>query len=151
MAEQVKMSKRLKDIVEESQYWKAEDLLRNVDEEMRRLELGFGHIILDFNDHIVSKCLRPLPSVPRFQASEDADEFSLRVLLPNVSTENVHVDIDKRSVEIFACSDDAICKPYYVNVECKGTLDPETADARRDGNWVEIKVKKSKRKKVEIR
>lgn len=151
MAEQVKRPRRLKDIVEESQHWKAEDLLRNMDEEMHRLELGFGHIVLDSNDHIVSKCLRQLPAVPRFQTSEDADEFSLRVFLPNVPTDNVHVDIDKRSVEIFACSDDVICKPYYVDVEARGTLDPDAVDAKRDGNWVEIKVKKAKKRKVEIR
>ncbi len=151
MAEQVRRPRRLKDIVEESQHWQPEDLLRNVDEEMHMLEMGFGHIVLDSSDHIVSKCLRQLPAVPRFRTSEDAESFSLRVFLPNVSPDNVHIDVDRRSVEIFACSDDVVCRPYYVEVETRGALDPDSVDARRDGDWVEIKVMKTKKRKIEIK
>lgn len=151
MVDQVRRPRRLKDIVEDSQRWQPEDLIRNVDEEMRLLDLGMCHIVLDANDHIVTKCPRPLPVVPRFRVNEDADGFALKVLLPNVSDEQVHVDVDKRGVEIFACSDDPVCRPYYVNLESKGSLDPESVEARRDGNWVEIRVKKAKKRKVEIR
>lgn len=151
MDEPVRRPRTLKELVEESRFWDVSDLMRNFDEEFHRVELGLGHTVWDSANRPVSLCMRPLPSVPRFEASEGREEFSLRVSLPGVPPENVRVDVDKRSVEVFACSDDIICKPYYVSVESQSALDPGSVEVVRDGSWFEIKVKKAKKRRIEIR
>lgn len=151
MDDEFRRHRTLKELVEQSRFWDASDLLRNLDEEMDRLEHGFGHAAWDEANRPVSLCMRPLPTVPRFEISETRDRLTLKVHLPGVPTENLRVDVDKREVEVFACSDDPICKPYYVRVESRGTLDPESADVRRDGSWIEVKISKAKKRKLEIR
>ncbi len=151
MVDQIDKLKTLRELVEESRFWDASDLMRNFDEEFHRIELGLGHTAWDSMYRPVSMCMRPLPTVPRFETSETKDELSLRVVLPGVPPENVYVDVDKRSVEVFACSDDLICKPYYVSVESHSTLDPDSVEAKRDGQWLVINVRKAKRHRVEIR
>lgn len=151
MADSFKKPKTLRELVEESRFWDAADLLRNFDEEMERIEHGLGHSAWDATSRPVSICMRPLPTVPRFEAFETKDDFSLRVFLPGVPTENVRIDVDSRSVEILACSDDSICKPYYVSVESQGYLDPGSAEARRDGQWLEVRVRKPKKRRLEVR
>jgi len=151
MVDPFKKPRTLRELVEESRFWDASDLLRNFDEEMERIEHGLGHTAWDSTSRPVSICLRPLPTVPRFEVSETKEDFSLRVFLPGVSTENMHIDVDSRSVEVLACSDEIICKPYYVSVESGGPLDPHSAEARRDGHWLEIKVHKPKKRRLEVR
>jgi hypothetical protein len=75
----------------------------------------------------------------------------LKVYLPGVPAENIQVDVDRMSVEVFACSADLICKPYYVSVESKGALDQGSVEARRDGHWVEVRARKVRKHRVEIR
>jgi len=151
MAEHYRKPRSLRDLVEESRYWDTSDLLRNFEEEMERIEQGLGHTAWDSASRPVSICMRPLPTVPRFETSETKDEFSLRVLLPGAPAGSVHIDVDRRSVEVLACSDDMICKPYYVSVESQGNLDPGSAEASRDGQWFEVRVAKSKKRRLEVR
>lgn len=151
MDDPVKKSRTLRELVEESRFWDVSDLMRNFDEEFHRIELGLGHTAWDSTNRPVSVCMRPLPTVPRFEVSETEDEMILRVHLPGVPAENIQVDVDRMSVEVFACSDDLICKPYYVSVESRGALDQGSVEARRDGHWVEVKVRKARKHRVEIR
>lgn len=151
MDDLIRKPRTLKELVEESRFWDASDLIRNFDEEFRRLELGLGHTAWDSASRPVSLCMRPLPTVPRFEVSEGRDDFTLRVSLPGVPPENVRVEVDKRAIEVFACSDDVICKPYYVNVESQGSLDPDSGEVSRDGSWFEIRVKKARKRRVEVR
>ncbi len=151
MADHFRKPKSLRELVDESRFWDASDLLRNFDEEMDRIEHGLGHAAWDSTYRPVSMCMRPLPTVPRFEMSETREKLTLRVYLPGVPPENLHVDVDKRDVEVFACSDDPICKPYYLSVESQGSLDPDSAEVVRDGPWVEVKVPIAKKRRLEIR
>lgn len=151
MVDEIRKPKTLRELVEESRFWDASDLMRNFDEEFRRVELGLGHMAWDSMNRPVSICMRPLPTVPRFEVSETKEEFSLKVDLPGVPLENVHVEVDRRSVEVFACSDDLICKPYYIDVESQSTLNPDSVEAKREGQWLVIRVRKAKKQKVEVK
>jgi len=151
MDDPVKKPRTLRELVEESRFWDVSDLMRNFDEEFHRVELGLGHTAWDSANRPVSMCMRPLPTVPRFEVSETEDELVLRVHLPGVPAESIQVDVDRMSLEVFACSDDLICKPYYVSVDSRSALDQGSVEARRDGHWVEIKVRKSRKRRVDIR
>jgi HSP20 family molecular chaperone IbpA len=150
MAKRELAARRVKDIEELSRHWSPEDLMRNLDEEMSRLEHGLGHMIYDHEYRRVSVWLRPLPVTPSFDLKETDSEVTLSVKLPNVSKENVHVNVEKNSVELFACSDDAICRPHYLSVESYSVLDPDSTDARMVGDIVEVKVLKVRKKKVKV-
>lgn len=143
--------RHLRDIVEESQYWDAEDLLRNLDEEMQRLEQGMGHMIWDTDERLVTRCLRPLPMTPKFSIKESADDFTLEVDLPNVPEEHMHVNLDRDAVEVFACTDDTVCRPYYVSVESKGPLDPDSASLKLTGSTLHVKVRKAKKRRLTVK
>lgn len=141
----------LRELVEESRFWDVSDMIRNFDEEFHRLEMGLGHMAWDSASRPISVCMRPLPVVPRFETSETRDEIRLKVSLPGVPSENVHFDVDRRSIEVFACSEDLICKPYYVKVESHGAIDPSSAEVERKGDWYDIRVRKEKKRRIEIR
>ncbi|MBN1678148.1 MAG: Hsp20/alpha crystallin family protein [Candidatus Thermoplasmatota archaeon] len=151
MADEITRARKLRELVEESRFWDASDLMRNFDEEFHRIEMGMGHTAWDSMYRPISICVRPLPTVPRFETSETKDEISLRVVLPGVPPGNVHIDVDRRSIEVSACSDDLICKPYYVSVESHNTLDPDSVEAKQEGRWLVIRVRKVKKRRVEIR
>ncbi len=151
MDERARKPRRLSDIVAESQYWDAEDLLRNLDEELDRLEHGIGHMIWGIDEKPVTMCLRPLPITPRFKIDETSGEFKLVVQLPQVPEENVRLSVDKRSVEVFACSDHALCRPYYVSVDSRSPLDPNSANAEfRDHTYI-VSVKKAQKRRVPVK
>ena len=143
--------KHLKDIVEKSQFWDVEDLIRNFDREMAQLEQGLGHMVWDTEEHRVTTCLRPLPMTPSFQVSEDDKEFKLKVRLPGVPKEEIRLNIDSRSVELFACAGEAMCRPYYMSVDAGSELVPGSAEAKLSGEVFEVKVAKAKKKRLRIK
>ncbi len=150
MAKRGLAGRKLKDIEEMSRHWSPEDLIRNLDEEMSRVENGLGHMIYDHESVRVSAWLRPLPVTPSFDIEETESEMTLSVKLPNVPKDNVHVNVEKNSIEIFACSDDSICRPHFLSVESSSILDPDSTDAKMVGDVVEVKVRKVRKKKVKV-
>ncbi len=140
----------MKDLVEDSKYWAASDLIRNLDEEMERAEQGFIHMIWGIDDKPVTRMLRPLPIAPKFRTSETERELSLEVELPNVPEDNMRVNVDKNKVEVFGCSDEAQCRPYYLGVESREVLDTESVKVRLRGYSLEIRVRKSQKKRVTV-
>ena len=145
------MARQLREIVERSQYWDVGDMMRNFDRELAQLEHGLGHMVWDMEEHYITSHLRPLPITPSFQISEDGKEFKLIVKLPGVSGHDIRLNVDKSSVEIFACSGDVVCRPYYMSVDVVGELDPESADARLSRDVFEVSVKKTVKRRLEIR
>jgi HSP20 family molecular chaperone IbpA len=144
-------ARKVKDIVEMSKYWSPEDLIRNLDEEMSRLEQGLCHMIYDHDDHRVSAWLRPLPVTPSFDIVETEDEVRLSVTLRNVSKENVRLNVDKNSIELFACSDDVVCRPHYLSVDSASLLDPDSTTAKMIGDLVEVRVAKARKMRLKVK
>ena len=147
----MKRTKPLKDIVSESKFWNAEDLLRNLDEEMDRLEQGMEHMIWDIQERAVTRCLRPLPMTPKFGVKEGEKEFALSVDLPDVPQEHMRVNALKDRIEVFACTDDAVCRPYFVSVESHGQLDPDSVALKLTGMTLHVKVKKASKKRLKVK
>src|SRR4030067_2801870 len=114
MADQSRTQKTLKEMVEESPFWNAEDLIRNLDAELDRIEHGIGHMVWDDSNRPVTICLRLLPITPRFRVKESEGKFSIEVDLPNVSEDLVSVKVDKAGVEVSACTPDPVWRPCYV-------------------------------------
>ncbi len=141
----------MKDLVEDSRNWDAADLIRNLDEEMERAERGFVHLIWGIDDKPVTRLLRPLPIAPKFKTSESEKEISLEVELPNVPEENMRVNVDRDKVEVFGCTDESQCRPYYLGVESREVLDPDSVKVRLVGYSLEIKVQKSPKKRVTVK
>lgn len=151
MDERTIKPRRLSDLVEESRFWDAWDLMRNLDEELDRLEQGLGHMIFGLDDRPVSVCLRPLPITPKFQVDETPVEFKLKVTLPGVPRENIQLRVDKRDVEVYACPDDPFCRPYHLDVESSGDLNPEDVEATYSGSEFSVRVGKVRKRRVPIR
>lgn len=151
MADNQRRPRSLQEMVEDSRYWDAHDLLRNFEEEIEKFEHGMGHMIWDLESRPVTRCLRPLPITPKFDVSETDEMFKLVVVLPDIPPEHVRLDVDPGSVEILACTDEELCRPYYVSVLSQGPLDTESAELEREGSTYTIHVKKAKKKRVKIR
>jgi HSP20 family molecular chaperone IbpA len=151
MASQNTKDKRLREIVEKSQYWDVEDLIRNFDKEMARLEQGLAHMVWDHESRCVTTPLRPLPVTPTFKVDETENEFKIKARLPNVSKEDLRLSVDGKSVSVFACSGDAVCRPYFLRVDADGELVPDSADATMSGESLEVRVAKAKKKRVKIK
>jgi len=151
MDRRISKDKRLKDIVEKSQFWDVEDLMENFDMEMAQLERGLGHMVWDTDEHRVTTCLRPLPMTPSFQISEDNKELKLKVKLPGVLKEDIRLNVDRNSVELFACTGELVCRPYYVSVDARGALVPESVEAKLSGEVLEVCVAKAEKKHLKIR
>lgn len=151
MVDSIKRTKPLKDIVSESRYWDAEDLLRNLDEEMARLEQGMAHMVWDVRYKAVTRFAKPLPMTPKFQVKDGEKEFVLSVGLPDVPQEHMRVNVLKDRVEVFACTDEAVCRPYFVSVESREPLDPDSVSLKLSGATLHIKVKKAKKKRLNVK
>ncbi len=143
--------RKVKDLAEMSRLWDAEDLIRNFDEEMSRLEHGLGHMIFDREQKVVTTWLRPLPVTPRFDVKETDKDLKLTVKLPNIPKDKVRVRVEKDRVEIFACSDDEVCRPHFVAIDSQGMLEPESAKAKMEKGVFEIKVSKARKKRLAIK
>ena len=150
MVDAVRRSRKLSDLVEDSRYWDASDLIRNLDEEMERAEEGFIHMIWGIDDKPVTRMLRPLPIAPKFRTSESDKEISLKVELPNVPEENMRVNVDRNKIEVFGCTDEVQCRPYYLGVESREVLDPDSLKMKLEGCSLEIKVLKSPKKRIMV-
>ena len=144
-------NRHLKEIVEKSQFWDVGDLVRNFDREMAQLEQGLGHMIWDAEEHRVTTHLSPLPMTPRFQVSEDDKGFRLVVKLPGVSKEDIRLKVDRNTIELFACTGETVCRPYYVSVDAAGELVPKSAESMLTGDVFEVKIAKAKKRHVKIK
>lgn len=143
--------RRLKDIADLSQFWDAEDLLRNFEQEVARLEQGLGHMVWDTEERRVTAWLSPLPLTPKFEAKESDKDITLKVQLPNVDKDRIKVGVDNESIEVFACPIDVACRPYYMSLDARGTIKPETASVKLSGDVLEVTVLKVKKKRVDIK
>lgn len=150
MVETNRRQHKLKDIVEMSQYWDAEDLLRNLDEEMQRLEQGMGHMIWDIEAKPVTRCLNPLPVTPKYETTNSEAEFKVRVRLPGVAKEDIDLRVHAGMIELYARQAEKACRPFYMSIDAPGTLDPETARMKLQKGFLEIVVLKVKKKRVRI-
>ncbi|HEX9908342.1 MAG TPA: Hsp20/alpha crystallin family protein [Thermoplasmata archaeon] len=151
MDETGKRSKRLKDIADLSRQWDAEYMLGNYEEEMLRLEGGLDHMVWDVQERRVTACVKPLPITPRFEVEETEKEFVLKAKLPEISREDIRLRVNTSSVEVLACKNDVVCRPYYVEVESPSVLDPDSADAELSDGVLRVKVRKVRKKRLDIR
>ena len=151
MADEFRKPRTLREIVEESQFWDAEDLIRNIDAELERLEHGLSHLIWGNDDKPITKRIRPLPITPKFKVNESDDKFNVKVDLPNVPEDQVKIKVDKGGIEISAYTSDLVCRPYYINIESRTALNPDTTTLRHVENIYEVDVEKVKRKRVKVR
>jgi HSP20 family molecular chaperone IbpA len=151
MVDSVRRSRKMKDLVEDSRSWDASDLLRNLDDEIERAEQGLIHMIWGRDDRPVTRTLRPLPIAPRFRIQESETELSLEVALPNVPEENMRVEVFKNMVEVYGCAHEGHCRPYYLGIESREVLDPDSVKMRLIGESLEIRIGKSPKKRIIIR
>jgi len=143
--------RHLKELVEESQFWDVEDLMRNFDREMAQLEQGLGHMIWDVESRCVTAPLSPLPMTPKFKVTEDESELKLEVRLPGISRENLRLNVDSKSIVILACSGDVVCRPYYLRVDASGEIVPDSAEAALSGETLDVRVAKAKKKRLKVK
>lgn len=143
--------RNIKDIVEESKYWDAEQLMQNLDDELERMEHGFSHVVFDMDDRLVTRYLRPMPMTPTFEEDSDEANMKVRVNLQGMHKDHIRVNVDKDSIEIIACSDDQICRPYYLSIESDGILEPETAKAEFNKSVLEVSVAKVKKRRLKVK
>jgi len=152
MADPRSRSRRsIKDIVEESKHWDAEELMQNLDEELERMEHGLSHVVFDMDDRLVTKFLRPMPVAPTFEEESDEANMKVRVSLPGMHKDHVRVNVDKDSIEVIACADDQICRPYYLSIEADGILEPGTANAEFNKGLLEVSVAKVKKRRLKVK
>lgn len=151
MADREKKARRVEELVELSRHLDADDMLRNLQEEMRRMEEGLGHTIWDAEMRRVTQCPNPLPVTPKFETLESDDELKVKVRLPRVPEDNIILNVTPSGLEVYAKLDERICKPYFLSVEVAGTLKPETAVSRVLDGTLEVSVKKAKRVRVKVR
>lgn len=151
MADRAKRSRRVEDLVEMSLHLDSNDMLRNLQEEMRRMEDGLGHSVWDEQMRRVTQCPNPLPVTPKFEAHESEDELKVTVVLPHVPEDNISLSVTSSGLEVYARLDQRICKPYFLSVEATGILRPETAVSKVHNGALEVSVKKAKRIRVKVR
>jgi len=142
--------RRARDLVEESRFWNAQDMLRNLEEEMERLERGLGHIIFDAEGKPVTRCVSPLPMTPKFEAKDEGETFRLKVNLPGVEKEDIRLFVERRSIEARAVSGQRICRPYYVIVDSPWDLDPENAEVKFEDGVLTVRAKRLKKTRVAV-
>jgi len=151
MAKKDLVTRNVKELAEKSRYWDVDDMLRNFDEQMAIVEHGLGHMIWDMNESRVTTHLRPMPVTPRFEVFENDKEFTLKATLTNVPKDQIRLNVERNSVELFACTADPVCRPHYLEVDARGTLDPDSVRAKMSGNVLEIKISKVKKKRLKIK
>ena len=149
MAERKK--RRVQDIVEESRFWAAEDLMKNLEEEMARLEQGLGHVIFDSEGKPITMCVSPLPVTPKFEAEKDEDEFSLKVHLPSVEKKDIRLYVNRDNIEVRAVSGKRICRPYFLNVDTPWSVSSEDAQVKFEEGILIVKAKRLKKIRVPVK
>ena len=151
MADREMKARRVEELVELSRHLDADDMLRNLQEEMRRMEEGLAHTIWDTQMRRVTQCPTPLPVTPKFETHESDDELKVKVVLPHVPEDNITLTVTPSGLEVYAKLDQRICKPYFLSVEVAGTLKPETVVSRIRDGALEVSVKKAKKVRVKVR
>ena len=141
----------MKSMVEMSRCWEAHDLLRNLEDELQRLEQGMGHMIWDNESKPVTMCPCLLPMSPRFEISETEDEFSVKVHLPEVREEDIDVNIEKGSVEVFARQQEKAFRPFLLSIDAHVALDPESLRLESHDDFLVLRVRKLKKHRVKVK
>jgi|GEM_PF-1731695 len=149
MAERKK--RRVQDLVEESRYWDTRDLIKNLEEEMERLEQGLGHVIFDSEGKPVTMCVSPLPLTPKFETKQEGDEFTLKVRLPGVEKENIHLYVNRDSVEVRAVASEKVCRPFYVSVDTPWNVDSEDAQVKFENSVLIVTAKRVKKVRIPVK
>lgn len=143
--------RRVHDIVEQSKYWNAEDLLRNLEDEMRRLEQGLGHVIFDSEGRPVTMCVSPLPMTPKFETKRDGDEFTVKAHLPGVEKDDLRLAVERDSIVVRGISGKKNCRPYYLSVDTPWSVDSESAQVKFEAGILTVKAKKLKKTRVPVK
>lgn len=149
MAEQ--RTRHIKSIVEKSRELEAGDLLHNLDEELKRVEKGMGHMVWDKESRPVTMCACLLPISPLYEVTETASEFSVKVMLPSIRMEDIEVKIESGSIEVFAVHREKSFRPFLLAIDAPVALDPKSLKVEpHDGIFV-IRVRKVKRHRVNVK
>lgn len=150
MADHARKTRKIQDLVELSRYWHAEDMLRNLQEEMRRMEQGLSHMVWDAQMRRVTQCPNPLPVTPRFETHETDDELMVEVQLGKMPEDNISLRVTPDRVDVYARLDERVCRPYFLSVEVIGPLDPDSAGSKLRDGVLEVTVKKVKKVRVKV-
>ncbi len=151
MADRERKARHVESLVELSRHLDSDDMLRNLQAEMRRMEDGLGHAIWDEQMRRVTQCPNPLPVTPKFETQESDEELKVKVVLPRVPENNISLNVTPSGLEVYAKLDQRVCKPYFLSVEATGTLRPETAVSKASDGVLEVSVRKAKRVRVKVR
>lgn len=151
MASPVRKPQRVKEIVEDSRNWCPEDLLKNLDDEIDRMERGMNHVIFDCECHPVTRHLKPLPVTPTFRMEESRESLEVTVDLPLASKENLQVEIGNDAVEVRADPPDPLSRPYFLRIETRDPLDPEKSTAEFSRGKLRVVAPKLKRARIKVR
>lgn len=151
MADRAKRTRKVDELVELSQHWHPEDLLANLQEELRRMEEGMSHLVWDAEMRRVTRCPNPLPVTPKSEVEVMDDHVKVRIRLPRVREGNISLRVGSNRIEVLATTDEMACKPYFLSIDAPGPLDPATAESRLSGGILEITVRKVRRVKVKVR
>jgi len=141
----------VQDLVEESRHWDPDDLIRNLEEEMQRLEQGLGQVMFDLEGRPITMCVSPLPLTPKFETKEEGDAFILKVHLPGVQEGDVRLYLHRGSIEVRAVSGKMICRPYYVSVDTPWGVDSEDAEVKFENGLLNVKAKRLKKVRVPVK
>ncbi len=142
---------RVRDLVEDSRYWDAEDLLKNLEEEMQRLERGLGQVMFDSEGRPITKCVTPLPLTPKSETKEEGDAFVLKVDLPGVDKEDILLYVNREAIEVRAVSGESICRPYYISVDTPWSVHADEAEVKFENRLLTVKAKRLKKTRVPVR
>lgn len=143
--------RRVQDLVEDSRHWDARDMIRNLEEEMARLEQGLGHMIFDSEGRAITLCPSPLPMTPKFETKEEGDEFGLKVSLPSVEKEDVRLYVTRDTIEVRAVSEGRACRPYYLSVDTPWSVDSEDAKVTFEGGMLTVRTRKLRKIRVPVK
>jgi len=143
--------RRVQDLVEESKHWEADDLIRNFEVEMQRLEKGLGHMIFNSEDKPISMCVSPLPLTPKFETKKEMDEFDIKVHLPNVEKEDIRLYVNRDSVEVRAVSGKKISRPFHLSVETPWSVDSDDAQVEFKNGILTVKARRLKKIRVPVK
>jgi len=147
----VEHKRRVQDLVEESRFWDVNDLIRNLEDEMQRLEQGLGQVIFDVEGRPVTICLSPLPFTPKFEESHEGGVFSLKVHLPDVDKDDIRLFVTRDAVDLRAISERRMCRPFLLSVKTPWNVDPEEAEAEFENGVLTVKAKRLRTTRVQVR
>jgi HSP20 family molecular chaperone IbpA len=143
--------RRIQDLVEDSRYWNTEDLMKNLEDEMHRLEQGLGQVMFDSEGRSITMCVSPLPLTPKFETEEEADTLVVKIHLPSIEKEDIRLYVNRGSVEVRAVSGKKMCRPYYLSVDTPWDVDEEGAEVKFENGLLTVKAKRLKKVRVPVK